>query len=117
MAYQLMLDSRNLAVGQTIEMPMVNTKKQQHMVYDIEASELLDTPLGQIDTFRLKPRLPTKNSKGEDVLAEIWIAPALQYLPIRMLIRIGNETFFDMKMDKAPQQTAADAAVKFPELR
>ncbi len=117
MAYQFMLDASALQVGKTIEMPMANTKKQQAMVYDIEAQEMIDTPLGQVDTFRLKPRIPAKNSKGEDIFAEIWIAPSLQYLPIRMLIRIGNETFFDMKMDKAPQQTAADAPMKFPELR
>jgi Protein of unknown function (DUF3108) len=117
MAYQFMLDASALQVGKTIEMPMANTKKQQALVYDIQAQELIDTPLGQIDTFRLIPRLTGAKSKGEDIFAEIWIAPSLQYLPIRMLIRVGTETFFDMKMDKAPQQTAADEAVKFPELR
>lgn len=108
MAYQFMLDARGLEVGKTIQMPVVDTRKLRQLVYDIESTETLTTPMGQIDTFKLKPQI-TKNSKGEDVLAEIWIAPALQYLPIRMLLRIGEQNYFDMQMDKPPQQSPADA--------
>ncbi len=110
MAYQFMLDASGLQVGKTVEMPVVDTRKQRQLVYDIDSIETLSTPLGQIETYKLRPRVPAKNSKGEDVLAEIWIAPALQYLPIRMLLRIGDQNFFDMQMDKAPQQSPADAA-------
>lgn len=109
MAYQFMLDARGLDVGKTVEMPVVDTRKLRQLVYDIESIETLSTPLGQIETFKLRPRVPAKNSKGEDVLAELWIAPALQYLPIRMLLRIGDQNYFDMQMDKPPQQSPADA--------
>lgn len=108
MAYQFMLDASGLEVGKTIEMPVVDTRKHRALVYDIEGTETLTTPMGQIETFKLRPRV-TKTSKGEDLLAELWIAPALQYLPIRMLLRIGEQNYFDMQMDKPPQQSPADA--------
>ncbi|HEX5373709.1 MAG TPA: DUF3108 domain-containing protein [Aquabacterium sp.] len=103
MAYQFMLKPGLLKVGNTIEMPLAWTKKQETVTYDVDGEEALDTPLGKVDTFRLKPR-KFQNSKGDEVLADIWIAPSLQYLPIRMLIRVGKDNYFDMKMDKAPQQ-------------
>lgn len=109
MAYELMQGKLTLEVGKTIEMPVADTRKQRMLVYDVDGTETLLTPLGMIETYKLRPRT-TKTSKGEDVMAELWIAPALQYLPIRMLIRIGDQTYFDMQMDKAPQQSPADAA-------
>lgn len=107
LAYQFILKPEQLRVGAAIEMPMAWTKRQEMVIYDVLSEEAIDTPLGKIDTFKLKPRKMTEQ-KG-DVLAEIWLAPGLQYLPIRMLFRQGPETYLEMHMDKAPQQVAADA--------
>ena len=107
LAYQFILKPEQLRVGAAIDMPMAWTKRQEMVIYDVLSEEAIDTPLGKIDTFKLKPRKMTEQ-KG-DVLAEIWLAPALQYLPIRMLFRQGPETYLEMHMDKAPQQVAADA--------
>jgi len=107
LAYQFILKPDQLRVGAAIEMPMAWTKRQEMVIYDVLSEEAIDTPLGKIDTFKLKPRKMTEQ-KG-DVLAEIWLAPGLQYLPIRMLFRQGPETYLEMHMDKAPQQVAADA--------
>lgn len=107
LAYQFILKPELLRVGAAIDMPMAWTKRQEMVIYDVLSEEAIDTPLGKIDTFKLKPRKMTEQ-KG-DVLAEIWLAPGLQYLPIRMLFRQGPETYLEMHMDKAPQQVAADA--------
>lgn len=108
LAYQFMLHPGSLKVGQTIEMPLAWTKRQETVIYDVDSEETLDTPLGKVDTFKMKPR-KFKNAKGDEILAEIWVAPSLQYLPIRMLLRMGQDTYLDMQMDKAPQQSAAGA--------
>lgn len=118
LAYMALLKPDTLKVGTTLSMPLAWTKQQDTVVYDIEAQEALDTPLGKVDTFRLKPR-PLASQKEKDkekgeVLAEIWIAPSLQYLPIRMLLRQGKVNYVDMKMDKMPQQAAAPAQVAPP---
>lgn len=112
LAYQFILRPEQLRVGAAIEMPMAWTKRQEMVIYDVLSEEAIDTPLGKIDTFKLKPRKMTEQ-KG-DVLAEIWLAPGLQYLPIRMLFRQGPETYLEMQMDKAPQQVAADEPARGP---
>ena len=111
LAYMALLKPETLQVGGTLSMPLAWTRKQDTVTYDIEAREMLDTSLGKIETFKLKPRpLPSQKEKDkarDEVLAEIWIAPSLQYLPIRMLLRQGAANYLDMKMDKMPQQAPA----------
>ena len=118
LAYMALLKPETLTVGGTLSMPLAWTKKQDTVIYDIEAQEALDTPLGKIDTFRLKPRplagQKEKDKEREEVLAEIWIAPSLQYLPIRMLLRQGKANYVDMKMDKMPQQAASPSVRNAP---
>ncbi len=109
LAYGLILDNSALTPGNLVGIPMAWTKKQDMIVYDVVSEETLTTPLGQVDTYKLVPRTLTEQ-KG-DVLAEIWIAPALQYLPIRMLFRQGPDTYLELNMDKPPQQVAADDPV------
>lgn len=106
-AYHLILDNSPLTPGNLIGVPMAWTKKQEMIVYSVAGEETIRTPLGDIATFKLVPMNVT-NVKGGEVLAEIWIAPQLQYLPIRMLLRQGPDTYLQMDMDKPPQQTPAD---------
>jgi hypothetical protein len=107
LAYQFIQHPEKLAVGNVIEVPMAWTRRQEMIYYDVMLEEDLDTPLGKLHAFKLKPRR-MNDTKG-DVLAEIWLAPALQYLPIRMYLRQGPENYLDMVMDKAPQQVAGDS--------
>lgn len=108
MAYQFILDPEALRVGKTVSLPLARTRHQEVVIYDILGEELLDTPLGKVNTFRLRPR-PLTDQK-DDLLGELWIAPSLQYLPIRMLIRQGPSNYLDMRMDRAPQQASASAS-------
>jgi hypothetical protein len=111
LAYMALLKPETLTVGRTLSMPLAWTRKQDTVTYDIEARETLDTPAGKIETLKLKPRpLPSQKDKDrarDELLAEIWVAPSLQYLPIRMLLRQGSANYLDMRMDKLPQQAAA----------
>jgi hypothetical protein len=42
--------------------------------------------------------------KGGDLTAEIWFAPTLQYLPVRILITQDDSTYVDLLLDKPPMQ-------------
>jgi len=106
LAYQFIQHPERLEVGKVIEVPMAWTRRQEVIFYDVLQEEDLDTPLGKLHAFKLKPRR-MNDTKG-DVLAEIWLAPALQYLPIRMYLRQGPENYLDMVMDKAPQQVPGE---------
>lgn len=107
LAYQALLDPTLVRVGGTITMPVALTKKQIMLVYDVLALETLETPMGKVDAFKLRPRPQPDQKEKDEILAEIWIAPSLQYMPIRMLLRHGEKNYLDMTMDKLPQQTEA----------
>jgi hypothetical protein len=36
----------------------------------------------------------------------MWVAPSLQYLPVRLLIRQDAETYIDLLIERLPEQAA-----------
>ena len=64
----------------------------------------LDTPAGPVHTLHVKPRRESR--PGGDLTAEMWVAPSLQYLPVRLLIRQDAETFVDLLIERLPEQAA-----------
>lgn len=74
--------------------------------YDVQPEEILQAgELGPIAAHRLKPR-PLANPRG-NVMAEIWFAPRLQFLPARVRISMGqeygNEVFVDLMVERIEQ--------------
>ena len=70
--------------------------------YDVAAKESLQTPfLGAVEAFHLKPR-PTANPRG-NITAEMWFAPSLQYLPVRIRVTSGDATV-DLSIEKIEQK-------------
>ena len=70
--------------------------------YDIVAEDTLQTSnLGPVQAFHLKPR-PLAKPRGP-IMAELWFAPSLQYLPVRILITQGDNTFVDLIVEKIEQ--------------
>jgi hypothetical protein len=96
-----------LKVGNAITVPLALPRRVDHWIYDVVAEERLDTPLGPLDTFHLKPRRSELRPRGE-LSAEIWFAPTLQYLPVRIRIQQDADTFVDLVMEAAPMQAAPE---------
>ena len=70
--------------------------------YDVLASEILQTgAMGPIEAFHLKPR-PLANPRGP-IVAEMWFAPSLQYLPVRVRIAMGGSNFVDLMVERIEQ--------------
>jgi hypothetical protein len=107
LAYRFMMNPALLKVGNTIEMPLAMIKKVETLAYDVIGEQVLQTPVGAIPTFHVKPRRMI--AEGGALPAEIWFAPGLQYLPVRILVRLDEKTFMDMQMERAPQQVPGDA--------
>ena len=78
------------------------------------ARETLQTAVGPVDTLHVKPRREV--GSGNELTAEMWVAPTLQYLPVRILIRQDRETYVDLLLERLPQQ-AGDAASALPARR
>jgi hypothetical protein len=97
-----------LRVGSTIELPLALPTKVVTWSYDVIGTVALDTPLGPVDTFHVRPKAVAR--PGGDLVAEAWFAPTLAYLPIRLRIRQDEATFVDLRLDRAPLQAARPVA-------
>jgi hypothetical protein len=102
-----------LRAGNTVTMPLALPRRMGRWVYDVLGQERLSTPIGELDTFHLKPRLGERRP-GNELSAEVWFAPSLQYLPVRIRIQQDAETFLDLIVDAAPLQAAPAAEVPAP---
>jgi hypothetical protein len=98
-----------LRAGNTVTMPLALPRRMGRWVYDVLGQERLATPVGDLDTFHLKPRLGEQRP-GSELSAEVWFAPTLQYLPVRIRIQQDADNFIDLLLDSAPLQVAPDVA-------
>lgn len=99
-----------LRAGQTVELPLALPRNVQDWIYEVVGEERLYTPLGELDTVHVRPRRAPSGagSGGGDLTAEFWVAPALQNLPVRIVIRQDEETWVDLQLRRAPQQAERD---------
>jgi len=93
-----------LQAGETIAFPLALPRQVDVWTYDVLATELLDTPAGPINAVHVKPRREAK--AGGDLTAEVWFAPSLQYLPVRLLIRQDADTYLELSLERLPLQAA-----------
>ena len=91
-----------LEAGRVIEMPLALPRRVAPWVYDVMGAELLDTPAGPVQAVHVRPRMPLR--PGSHLTAELWVAPSLQHLPVRILIRQDDETYVDLLLERLPQQ-------------
>ncbi len=96
-----------LTPGRSIDIPLALPRYVETWTYDVLARETLATPAGAIDTVHVKPRREPR--PGVDLTAELWVAPALQNLPVRLLIRQDAETYVDLLITSLPLQAAPEA--------
>jgi hypothetical protein len=88
-----------------VTLPLALPRRVENWLYDVVAEERLATPVGEIPAFYLKPRREAR--RGNDLVVEIWFAPLLQYLPVRIRIRQDEDTFADLMLERLPQQSEA----------
>jgi hypothetical protein len=92
-----------LAVGGSVSLWMARPGGVDLWTYDIVDRETLQLPqLGAVEAFHLKPR-QLLNPRG-NITAEIWFAPSLQYLPVRIKVSLGEATYVDLLVDTIQQR-------------
>lgn len=102
LTWRFILNPELLREGQVLEVPLALPRRVETWVYDVRASETLFTPAGAVEAVRVQPRREAR--AGSDLVAEMWFAPTLQYLPVRIVIRQDAETFVDLLVDRLPEQ-------------
>ena len=93
-----------LQAGRSIEVPLALPRRVEVWKYDVVGQETLKMPFGEVSTMHVRPRRLAKSST--DLAAQMWFAPGLQYLPVRILVEQGSDTFIDLQLQRPPQQAA-----------
>ena len=93
-----------LRVGETIEFPLALPRAMDRHTYEVVGEETLAMPFGSVAAFHLKP----KGEKKKNALAvEIWFAPSLRYLPVRIRVAQDESNYVDMLIDRKPELAAS----------
>ena len=93
-----------LLPGTVVELFLALPRKVDLWVYEVVGEETLDTPFGPVGTFHLAPRRLAQRSGA--LTAEIWFAPQLRYLPVRIRIRQDVDTYIDLLISRLPDIAA-----------
>lgn len=92
-----------LEVGRAVTVWLARPGGVDRWIYDVVAIDVLDTPsFGKVEAFHLKPR-PINATRG-NITAEMWFAPSLQYLPVRIKVLMGDEAHLDLLVDYIEQR-------------
>lgn len=87
--------------GLVLELPLALPRRQYRWRYEVLGEALLQTPMGPLATWHLRPSVV---ASGGDLTAEVWLAPGLQYLPVRIRIRQDEKNFVDLMLKAPPLQ-------------
>ena len=93
-----------LRPGGSLEVPLALPRNLSRWIYDVLDEEPVYTPIGTLNAFHLKPRRAVV--KSGDLSAEIWFAPQLRYLPVRIRIQQDADTFIDLVISRKPELAA-----------
>ncbi len=92
-----------LEVGRAISFWMARPNALDLWTYDIVGRESIQTSrLGVVEAFHLKPR-PIANPRG-NITAEMWFAPSLHYLPVRIRVNMGDDAHLELNVERIEQQ-------------
>ena len=94
-----------LQAGREIEMPLALPREVGRWVYDVLGVETVYAPFGAVEAVHLKPRRP---ARPDSLTVETWVAPTLQYLPVRIRIHQDAETYVDLIIERPPLQAAPE---------
>ncbi|HSC63269.1 MAG TPA: DUF3108 domain-containing protein, partial [Caldimonas sp.] len=94
-----------LRVGGAVAFPLALPRTMNSYVYEVIEQQTLQTPFGPLASFHLKPR-PRPTRRPNELTIELWIAPELRYLPVRIRIEQDPATFIDLMISGKPEMAA-----------
>jgi len=95
-------DPARFPLGTMLSFQTVSQREAEVWHFWVEKEELLQLPFGEINAIKLnrKPR------REFDQHIELWFAPTLGYLPVRLRITNANGDFVDQLLNKAEKPGA-----------
>lgn len=107
MTWLFLTGPQRLQPGQVVEFPLALPRRVGRWTYDVRPAERLSLPFGEVDTVPLEPR--PQSRRGNEWLVHIWVAPSLQYLPVKIVLRQSAESYGEMRLKRPPMQAAPPA--------
>ena len=108
MTWMFLTRPERLQVGQTVSFPLALTRRVGFWTYDVAEHLMLPLPFGEVEAFHLTPRRDLL--KPNELGVETWVAPGLQYLPVRIVIRQDADNYLELQLKSAPRQSAPASA-------
>lgn len=97
---------QTLEVGTPVSLWMARPREMNLWTYDVVALDTLQIPdLGDVAAYHLQPRSVAK--PGGVINADLWFAPSLQYLPVRIRINLGGDNYADLLVNRIEQGDAS----------
>lgn len=101
--------------GRVVQFPLVLPRRQYAWQYEVVGEDVLATPMGPVASLHIKPTPRARGQiSGGDLVSEVWLAPSLQYLPVRLVIRQDEQTYIDLMLKSAPLQAAPESSNDIP---
>lgn len=92
-----------LAPGEVVNVWLARPGGLDEWTYDVGPAETVYLPaLGAVQAYSLTPR-PIANKRGT-ITAQMWMAPGLQNLPVRIKITLNSDTHVDLLVKKIEQR-------------
>lgn len=85
----------NYPPGTQIHLTTVGARNADRWAFVVEGPETLELPAGALPTLKLL-RMPQRDY---DQKAELWLAPSLGYLPVRIRLSQSNGDFADLQLE------------------
>lgn len=107
LAWRFATGRATLASGSTVTYWLGRPEGLYQYIYDISGPEPMELPkFGTVNTWHLTPR-PIPGLKPDAIYGEIWIAPSLQYLPVKIRMRNTQGVYLDLLVDTVEQSESA----------
>ena len=90
-------DPREAAPGTEIAVQTVESRAARKLVFVVGASQMLDLPGGRTQTVYLSHAEPPNYEGSRGSKGELWLAPGLDYLPVRIRITEPSGTMYDLR--------------------
>ena len=103
LAWQFNTGQTALQVGHSFDVWLARPGGVDLWTYDVPEEVTVPTPrLGPVQAFHIKPRPP--GSPRGTIMVEMWFAPSLQYLPVRVRLNLDEQNYVDLIVDKIEQR-------------
>lgn len=90
--------------GASVQFALALPHRIDRWTYDIGPAEQLETPAGPLAAIHIRPR---RRVVPGALAVQMWLAPELQLLPVRIRIEQDDETWVNLELKALPEQAGS----------